>query len=77
MDYAGKDMTDVGTKMVDIGSPVANKVVDEIVVPSAKKIKDVVDDINYNGTDEVMHCRHCGKVIVADSKYCKYCGEKQ
>ena len=77
LDYAGKEMTDVGTKIVDIGAPVANKAIDKIVVPSAKKIKNVVKKQGHDFDGEMMHCKHCGKEIMTDSKYCKYCGEKQ
>ena len=38
-------MTDVGSKMVDISAPVANKTVDKIIVPTVKKVKNAINKI--------------------------------
>lgn len=77
LEYAGKDMTDVGTKMVDIGAPVANKTVDEVVLPAVEKVKNLVTNDGADSSGKKLYCRYCGKPIAADSKFCNYCGEKQ
>ena len=77
LDYAGKDMTDVGTKMVDIGAPVANKAIDEVVIPTVKKVKNSITDDGEDSSGKMLYCRYCGKQIAVDSKFCNHCGEKQ
>ena len=69
LDYAGEDMTNIGNTMVDIGSPVINKAMDSVVVPT-------VSDTS-KGTDEQIYCKHCGKLIDKDSKFCNKCGKEQ
>lgn len=77
LEYAGKDMTDVGTKMVDIGAPVANKAIDEVVLPTVKKVKNSITDDEADSSEKMLYCRYCGKQIAVDSKFCNHCGEKQ
>ena len=76
LDYTGEDITDVGSKMVDISAPVANKTVDKIIVPTVKKVKNAITQ-DDNTSEEMLYCRYCGKKIEKDSKFCKHCGEKQ
>ena len=45
LDYAGEDMTNIGNTMVDIGSPVINKAMDSVVVPTVSKIKEAVSTV--------------------------------
>ena len=77
LDYAGKDMTDVGTKMVDIGAPVVNKAVDEVVLPAVEKVKESITNDGEDSNGKKLYCRYCGKQIVVDSRFCNHCGEKQ
>lgn len=83
LDYAGKDMTSVGTQIVDIGAPVVNKTVDDVIVPSVKKIKDTMIGEKKNtgsvgkATEAKVFCKYCGKSIDADSKFCSQCGKEQ
>lgn len=77
LDYAGKEMTDVGAKMVDIGAPVANKTVDEVVLPTVEKVKKSIANGGEDSSEGKLYCRYCGKQIVADSKFCNYCGNEQ
>lgn len=77
LEYAGKDMTDVGTKMVDIGVSVANKAIDEVVLPTIEKVKNSTTDDGEDSNEKMLYCRYCGKQIAADSKFCNHCGEKQ
>lgn len=85
LDYAGKDMTDVGTKVVDIAAPVVNKVTEDITVPTMSKVADgvvipAVEKIKKsakNDDSSKAFCRHCGKSILADSKFCNHCGQEQ
>lgn len=77
LEYVGKDMTDVGTKMVDIGAPVANKAIDEVVIPTVKKVKNSITNDGEDSSGKMLYCRYCGKQIAVDSKFCNHCGEKQ
>ena len=77
LEYAGKDMTDVGTKMVDIGAHVANKAIDEVVLPTIEKVKNSTTDDGEDSNGKMLYCRYCGKQIAVDSKFCNHCGEKQ
>lgn len=77
LEYVGEDMSDVGTTMVDIGAPVANKTIDEIVLPTVKKVKNIITEDSNDSNEKKMYCRYCGKQIAVDSKFCNHCGEKQ
>lgn len=76
LDYAGEEMTNIGNTMVDIGSPVINKAMDSVVVPTVSKIKGAVSDASKD-KDEQIYCKHCGKLIGKDSKFCNKCGKEQ
>ena len=76
LDYAGEDMTNIGNAMVDIGAPVINKAMDSVVVPTVSKIKGAVSDTPKT-TNNQTYCKHCGKLIDEDSKFCNKCGKEQ
>jgi len=76
LDYAGEDMTNIGNAMVDIGAPVINKAMDSVVVPTVSKIKEAVSDTPKK-TNNQTYCKHCGKLIDEDSKFCNNCGKEQ
>ena len=62
MDESKEDMMNLSDDISDITSIGIEK--------SARAFK--------NGlSDNRIYCKHCGKAIDADSKYCNYCGERQ
>ena len=58
LEYSGKDMTEVGTKMVDITSPVANKAIDDIVILTVEKVKNSITDDSVDSSEEKLYCRY-------------------
>lgn len=79
LEYTGEDVQSVGTTMVDIGQPIVNKDVDDIVAPNLKNIKKSLNNKNTeeNTHNEKIYCKFCGKTIDKDSKFCSYCGKEQ
>lgn len=49
--------------------------VDKVSIIEQSPIEEVVSDCVQN--KNTMYCKHCGKEITDDSKYCRYCGGKQ
>ncbi len=74
--YTGGDITDIGNTIVDIGSPVVTKMVDDVVVPTVGKVKNVIVGDNKK-TNDKLYCKYCGKLIDKDSKFCSKCGKEQ
>jgi rRNA maturation endonuclease Nob1 len=71
MDYAGKDLSEAGVKTVDVASPVVNRAADSFS-PAIAKVTDAVKN-----SSSKIYCKHCGKPIEKDSKFCKFCGKEQ
>jgi hypothetical protein len=62
MNHAGKDITAAATQTAEVIAPA--------IATAAKAVKSGM-------SAPTIYCKHCGKAIDADSKFCKYCAKEQ
>ena len=77
LSYVGEDISDVGKQAIDVASPVINKAVDDIIVPSTKKIGSAIGQ----SVGEAINTAKNGKQNTDSTSprdnniiYCKHCG---
>ena len=88
MDYSKEDLKDILSTSADIGINAEKEILDN----NEETIEDNVTrkaNINKKGieittnaikeglTRSKIYCKHCGKLIDDDSKFCKSCGKEQ
>lgn len=86
-DYSEEDMEKILTKLNQVGINSKKNILDENE-DTLKEIADKNADINKDavkeyaksikeGLADTIYCKHCGEAIDSDSKYCKKCGKEQ
>ena len=88
MDYSKEDLKDILSTSADIGINVEKEILDnneEKMKENAKRKANINKkgiEITANAIKEGLngskiYCKHCGKLIDEDSKFCKSCGKEQ
>ncbi len=88
MDYSKEDLKDILSTSADIGINVEKEILDnneETMRENAtrkaninkKGIEITANAIKEGLNGSKIYCKHCGKLIDDDSKFCKSCGKEQ
>lgn len=88
MDYSKEDLKDLLSTSADIGINVEKEILDnneETMMENAtrkaninkKGIEITANAIKEGLSGSKIYCKHCGKLIDEDSKFCKSCGKEQ
>ncbi len=88
MDYSKEDLKDILSTSADIGINVEKEILDnneETMRENAtrkaninkKGIEITANAIKEGLNGSKIYCKHCGKLIDEDSKFCKSCGKEQ
>ena len=88
MDYSKEDLKDILSTSADIGINAEKEILDnneetmeDNVTRKAninkKGIEITTKAIKEGLTRSTIYCKHCGKLIDEDSKFCKLCGKEQ
>lgn len=88
MDYSKEDLKDILSTSADIGINVEKEILDnneETMMENAtrkaninkKGIEITANAIKEGLNGSKIYCKHCGKLIDEDSKFCKSCGKEQ
>lgn len=88
MDYSKEDLKDILSTSADIGIKAEKEILDnneetmeDNVTRKAninkKGIEITTNAIKEGLTRSKIYCKHCGKLIDDDSKFCKSCGKEQ
>ena len=88
MDYSKEDLKDLLSTSADIGINAEKEILDnneetmkDNVIRKAninkKGIEITTNAIKEGLTRSKIYCKHCGKLIDDDSKFCKSCGKEQ
>lgn len=88
MDYSKEDLKDILSTSADIGINVEKEILDnneETMRENAtrkaninkKGIEITTNAIKEGLNGSKIYCKHCGKLIDEDSKFCKSCGKEQ
>lgn len=88
MDYSKEDLKDILSTSADIGINAEKEILDnneetmeDNVTRKAninkKGIEITTNAIKEGLTRSKIYCKHCGKLIDVDSKFCKLCGKEQ
>ena len=88
MDYSKEDLKDILSTSADIGINAEKEILDnneetmeDNVTRKAninkKGIEITTNAIKEGLTRSKIYCKHCGKLIDEDSKFCKLCGKEQ
>lgn len=88
MDYSKEDLKDILSTSADIGINAEKEILDnneetmeDNVTRKAninkKGIEITTNAIKEGLTGSQIYCKHCGKLIDDDSKFCKSCGKEQ
>lgn len=88
MDYSKEDLKDILSTSADIGIKAEKEILDnneetmeDNVTRKAninkKGIEITTNAIKEGLTRSKIYCKHCGKLIDEDSKFCKSCGKEQ
>lgn len=88
MDYSKEDLKDILSTSADIGINAEKEILDnneetmeDNVTRKAninkKGIEITTNAIKEGLTRSKIYCKHCGKLIDDDSKFCKSCGKEQ
>lgn len=88
MDYSKEDLKDILSTSADIGINAEKEILDnneetmeDNVTRKAninkKGIEITTNAIKEGLTRRKIYCKHCGKLIDDDSKFCKSCGKEQ
>lgn len=88
MDYSKEDLKDILSTSADIGINAEKEILDnneETMMENAtrkaninkKGIEITANAIKEGLTGSKIYCKHCGKLIDEDSKFCKSCGKEQ
>lgn len=88
MDYSKEDLKDILSTSADIGINAEKEILDnneetmeDNVTRKAninkKGIEITINAIKEGLTRSKIYCKHCGKLIDEDSKFCKSCGKEQ
>lgn len=88
MDYSKEDLKDILSTSADIGINVEKEILDnneETMRENAtrkaninkKGIEITANAIKKGLNGSKIYCKHCGKLIDEDSKFCKSCGKEQ
>lgn len=88
MDYSKEDLKDLLSTSADIGINAEKEILDnneETMRDNAtrkaninkKGIETTANAIKEGLTANKFYCKHCGKLIDEDSKFCKSCGKEQ
>lgn len=88
MDYSKEDLKDILSTSADIGINAEKEILDnneETMMENAtrkaninkKGIEITANAIKEGLNGSKIYCKHCGKLIDDDSKFCKSCGKEQ
>ena len=88
MDYSKEDLKDLLSTSADIGINAEKEILDnneETMMENAtrkaninkKGIEITANAIKEGLNGSKIYCKHCGKLIDDDSKFCKSCGKEQ
>lgn len=88
MDYSKEDLKDILSTSADIGINAEKEILDnneETMIENAtrkaninkKGIEITANAIKEGLNGSKIYCKHCGKLIDEDSKFCKSCGKEQ
>ena len=88
MDYSKEDLKDILSTSADIGINAEKEILDnneetmkDNVIRKAninkKGIEITTNSIKEGLNGSKIYCKHCGKLIDEDSKFCKSCGKEQ
>lgn len=88
MDYSKEDLKDILSTSADIGINVEKEILDnneETMRENAtrkaninkKGIEITANAIKEGLNGSKIYCKHCGKLIDEDSRFCKSCGKEQ
>lgn len=88
MDYSKEDLKDILSTSADIGINAEKEILDnneETMMENAtrkaninkKGIEITANAIKEGLNGSKIYCKHCGKLIDEDSKFCKSCGKEQ
>ena len=88
MDYSKEDLKDILSTSADIGINAEKEILDnneETMMENATRKANINKkgiEIKANAIKEGLnvskiYCKHCGKLIDEDSKFCKSCGKEQ
>ena len=88
MDYSKEDLKDLLSTSADIGINAEKEILDnneetmkDNVIRKAninkKGIEITANAIKEGLNGSKIYCKHCGKIIDDDSKFCKSCGKEQ
>ena len=88
MDYSKEDLKDILSTSADIGINAEKEILDnneETMMENATRTANINKkgiEITANAIKEGLngskiYCKHCGKLIDEDSKFCKSCGKEQ
>lgn len=88
MDYSKEDLKDILSTSADIGINAEKEILDnneetmkDNVIRKAninkKGIEITANAIKEGLNGSKIYCKHCGKLIDEDSKFCKSCGKEQ
>lgn len=88
MDYSKEDLKDILSTSADIGINAEKEILDnneETMMENAtrkaninkKRIEITANAIKEGLNGSKIYCKHCGKLIDEDSKFCKSCGKEQ
>lgn len=88
MDYSKEDLKDILSTSADIGINAEKEIIDnneETMMENAtrkaninkKGIEITANAIKEGLNGSKIYCKHCGKLIDEDSKFCKSCGKEQ
>lgn len=88
MDYSKEDLKDLLSTSADIGINAEKEILDnneETMMENAtrkaninkKGIEITANAIKEGLNGSKIYCKHCGKLIDDDSKFCKLCGKEQ
>lgn len=88
LDYSKEDLKDILSTSADIGINAEKEILDnneETMMENAtrkaninkKGIEITANAIKEGLNGSEIYCKHCGKLIDEDSKFCKSCGKEQ
>ena len=80
MDYSKEDLKDILSTSADIGINAEKEMEDNVTRKAninKKGIEITTNAIKEGLTRSKIYCKHCGKLIDDDSKFCKSCGKEQ
>ena len=80
MDYSKEDLKDILSTSADIGINAEKEILDnneETMEDNVTRKANTTNAIKEGLTKSKIYCKHCGKLIDDDSKFCKSCGKEQ